>query len=124
MDDANDWIISVERIYSISEVHSIANSKGDVSMVGVFSDNTDKTIYEFMELLEINLIGWGSNRQRANTLFNDHLSENIKSKTITISDNFAQLKDWLFKEKPFRHLESLAGRFLALSIFQVFGWQQ
>ena len=67
-------------------------------MVGVFSDNADKTIYEFMELLEINLIGWGSNKQRANTLFNDHLSENIKSKTITIADNFAALKDWLFKE--------------------------
>ena len=95
---ANDWIIGVERIYSISEVHSIASSKGNVSMVGVFSDNADKTIYEFMELLEINLIGWGSNKQRANTLFNDHLSENIKSKTITIADNFAALKEWLFKE--------------------------
>ena len=98
LDNANDWIIGVERVYALSEVHSIANSKGNVSMVRVFSDNADKTIYEFMELLEINLIGWGSNKQRANTLFNDHLSENIKSKTITIADNFAALKQWLFKE--------------------------
>ena len=98
LDHANEWIMNVEQIYSSSEAHASGNVKGDLSMVGVFSDNAKKSIYEFVEDLEIALVGWGSNKQRAMLVFSKHLSEDIKAKSLNISDDYQKLKSWLFKE--------------------------
>ena len=61
---------------------------------GVFSDNTDKTIFEFLESFELGYIDWGNNRQRASKLSN-HLSDDLKDKLITRSDNYALMREWL-----------------------------
>ena len=98
LDQANNWILQVEIIYSTSEAHAIGNSKGDTSNIGIFTDNADKTVYEFLDEIEIGLLGWGTTRQRAAQLYNRHLSEDIKSRTLDCSDNFIELKKWLIKE--------------------------
>ena len=67
--------------YTNAEVHSIKGSPGDVANVGVFSDNADKTIFEFLESFELGYIDWGNNRQRASKLSN-HLSDDLKDKLI------------------------------------------
>ena len=38
LDQANDWILQVEIIYSNSEAHAVSNSKGDISNVGIFTE--------------------------------------------------------------------------------------
>ena len=98
LDQANDWILQVEIIYSNTEAHSVSNLKGDISNVGIFTDNAEKTVYEFLEEIEIGLLGWGTSRQRAAQLYNRHLSEDIKSRTLDCSDNFTDIKKWLIKE--------------------------
>ena len=98
LDAANDWIISVEQIYSSSEAHASGSTRGDLSQIEKFSDNKSKSIYEFFEDLEIGLVGWGTNKQRATLIYSKYLSEDIKSKTINISDDYKKLKAWLFKE--------------------------
>ena len=98
LDQANNWILQVEIIYSTSEAHAIGSSKGDTSNIGIFTDNADKTVYEFLDEIEIALLGWGTSRQRAAQLYNRHLSEDIKSRTLDCSDNFPDLKKWLVKE--------------------------
>ena len=98
LDNANDWIINVEHIYSSSEAHASCSVKGDLSGVGIFSNNANKSIYEFFEDLEIALVGWGSNKQRAMLVFSRHLTEDIKAKSLNISDDYQKLKAWLFKE--------------------------
>jgi len=98
LDAANDWIISVEQIYSSSEAHASGSTRGDLSQIEKFSDNKSKSIYEFFEDLEIALVGWGTNKQRATLIYSKYLSEDIKSKTINISDDYKKLKAWLFKE--------------------------
>ena len=49
-----------------AEVHSIKGLPGDIA--GVFSDNADKTIFEFLEAFELGYIDCGNNRQRASKL--------------------------------------------------------
>ena len=98
LDQANNWILQVEIIYSSSEAHAVSNSKGDISNIGVFTDNAEKTVYEFLEEIEIGLLGWGTSRQRAAQIYNRHLSEDIKSRTLDCSDNFSDIKKWLIKE--------------------------
>ena len=90
--------MNVEKIYSLSEAHASSSVKGDLSGVGIFSNNANKSIYEFFEDLEIALVGWGPNKQRAMPVFSKHLTEDIKAKSLNISDDYQKLKAWLFKE--------------------------
>ena len=98
LNTANKWILNVEHVYSTSEAHAISSAKGNVGAVGIFSDNADKTIYEFIEQLDLALTGWGSNTQRASELYHNHLSEDIKTKTVNISTSYLSLKEWLVSE--------------------------
>ena len=86
LDSAENWCLRVEELYNKAEVHSINSSKGDLSNVGIFSDNVKVTIYEFLEAAEIAYLGWGNSIQKENRLYNKHLSEEIKSKLINMSD--------------------------------------
>ena len=98
LESANNWVLEVERVYSSSEAHALGGFKGDLSGVGIFSNNTEKSIFEFFEDLELGLTGWGTGKQRATQLFNNHLSENIKSQTQDISYSYSKLKSWLYKK--------------------------
>ena len=98
LETSNDWVLEVEQIYSKSEAHTVGTLRGDLSGVGIFSDNADKTVFEFFEELEMGFTGWGTGRQRATLLYSKHLSDEIRSKTLDISDNYHKLKSWLFKE--------------------------
>ena len=95
LDSAENWCLKVEELYNKAEVHSINTAKGDASDVGVFSDNAKVTVYEFLESAEIAYLGWGNSVQKANRLYNHHLSEEIKSKLINMSDSYAEMKSWL-----------------------------
>ena len=74
-----------EELYNKGEIHSITSSKGDTNDVGILSDNTQVTIYKFLNSAEIAYMGWGNSIQRTNRLYNRHLSEVIKSKLINKS---------------------------------------
>ena len=77
MDRAQDWCLDTEELYNMAEVHSINTSKGDASDVGVFSDNSQVTVFEFLESAELAYLGWGKSVQKVNQLYNKHLSEEI-----------------------------------------------
>ena len=76
-------------------MQSINTSKGDASDVGVFSDNSQVTVFESLESADLAYLGWGKSVQKANCLYNKHLSEEIKAHIINISDNYAVVKTWL-----------------------------
>ena len=95
LDNAENWCLRVEVLYNKAEIHSINTSKGDTADVGIFSDNAKVTVYEFLEAAEIAYLGWGNSVQKANRLYNRHLSEEIKSKLINKSDSYAEMKQWL-----------------------------
>ena len=63
----------------------------------VFSDNAEITIFEFLETAELAYLGKENRAQKANRIFNKHLSEEIKLKVINISDNYAEMKAWLIQ---------------------------
>ena len=94
LDQAEAWGSHIVQAYTNAEVHSIKGSPGDVANVGVFSDNAVKTIFEFLDSFELGYIDWGNNRQRASKLSN-HLSDDLKDKLITRSDNYALMREWL-----------------------------
>ena len=75
-------------------MHSIKGSPGDIADVGIFSDNADKTVFKFLESFELGYIDWGNNRQRASKLCK-HLSDDLKDKLMTRSDNYALMREWL-----------------------------
>ena len=77
-----------------AEVHLIKGSPGDIADVGIFSNNTVKTVFEFLESFELGYIDWRNNRQRASKLCK-HLSVDLKDKLMTRSDNYALMREWL-----------------------------
>ena len=78
-------------------MHSINTSKGDAADFGVFSDNSKVTVLKFLESSELAYLGWGNSVQKANRLYNRHLSEEIKSRLINICDNYELMRKWLIK---------------------------
>ena len=86
MDKAQNWCLEIEQEYNKAEVHSINTSNGDTEDVGTFSDNSEITVFEFLEAAELAYLGWGTSVQKANRLYNRHLSEEIKSRLINIRD--------------------------------------
>ena len=60
----------------------------------MFSDNADKTIFEFLESFELGYIDWGNNHQRASKL-SKHLSDDLKDNLMKRSDNYALMREWL-----------------------------
>ena len=65
LDQAEAWGSHIVSAYTNAEVHSIKVSPGDIANIGIFSDNTDKTIFKFLELFELGYIDWRNNQQRA-----------------------------------------------------------
>ena len=53
------------------------------------------TVFEFLESADLAYLGWGKSIQKANGLYNKHLSDEIKSHIINISDNYSLMKTWL-----------------------------
>ena len=95
MNEAQAWCQDIEELYNKAEVHSINTSKGDTADVGIFSDNSQVTVFKFLESAELAYLGWGNSIQKANRLYNKHLSDEIKSHLINISDNYNLMKTWL-----------------------------
>ena len=95
MDMAKAWCLDIEDLYKKAEVHSINTSKGDAADVGIFSDNSQVTVFEFLESAELAYLGLGNSIQKANRLYNKHLSDEIKSHILNISDNYSLMKTWL-----------------------------
>ena len=94
MDEDHDWCQDIEELYNKAEVHSINTCKGDAADLGIFSDNSQVTVFEYLESAELVYLGWANSLQRANRLYNKHLSNEIKS-SINISDNYNLMKTWL-----------------------------
>ena len=94
LDNAESWALHVVQAYTRAEVHSIKGSPGDIADVGIFSDNADKTVFEFLESFEPGYIDWGNNRQSASKLCK-HLYDDLKDKLMTRSDNYALMREWL-----------------------------
>ena len=94
LDNAETWALHIVQAYTSAEVHSIKGSPGDIADVGIFSDNADKTVFEFLESFELGYIAWGNNSQCASKLCK-HLSDDLKDKLMTRSDNYALMREWL-----------------------------
>ena len=94
LDSAESWGSHVVQANTNAEVHSIKGSPGDVANVGIFSNNADKTIFEFLKSFELGYIDWGINQQRTNKL-SKHLSDDLKDTLLTKSDNYALMREWL-----------------------------
>ena len=94
LDRAESWAMSMVQAYTNAEVHSIKGSLRDIADVGIFSDNFDKTVFEFLESFELVYIDWGNNRQRASKL-SKHLSDDLQAKLMTQSDSYALMREWL-----------------------------
>ena len=60
MDRAQSWCLEIEREYNKAEVHLINTSKGDTEDVGMFSDNSETTVFEFLEAAKLAYLGWGN----------------------------------------------------------------
>ena len=82
MNEAQAWCQDIEELYNKAEVHS-------------YNFLTILTVFEFLESAELAYLGWGNSIQKANRLYNKHLSDEIKSHINNISDNYSLMKTWL-----------------------------
>ena len=65
MDKAQLWCLNIKDLCNKTEVHSINTSKGDAADVGVFLDNSQTTVFEFLEAAELAYLRWGKSVQQA-----------------------------------------------------------
>ena len=98
LQDAGNWCLRVEALYSQMEVHAVHNSKGDTTGIGIFQDNFEQIVYEFIDDLETAFLGSGTNKQRGQRVWAKHLSESLKTKLINKSDDFIKIKEYLIAE--------------------------
>ena len=61
----------------------------------MFSVNSKVTVFEFLVAAELAYLGWVNSVEKANRLYNKHLSDEIKSHLINISDDYSMMKTWL-----------------------------
>ena len=66
MDKAQAWCLVIEELYNKAEVHSINTSKVDAVDVGIFSDNSQVIVFEFLKSAELAYLGWGNSIKKAN----------------------------------------------------------
>lgn len=45
----DDWVLNVESVYARSEAHAISDSREDISRLGMFNNNAEKTIFKFIK---------------------------------------------------------------------------
>ena len=83
MDLAQTWCLNVEDLYNKTEVHFINTSTGDAADFGIFSDNSQTTVFEFLEAVELAYLGWGNSVQKANRLYNKH---DLWVREMTVTD--------------------------------------
>ena len=69
-DKAQTWCLDIEELYNKAEVHLINTSKGDAVDVGIFSDNSQVMVCEFLESSDLAYQGWGNSIQKANRFYN------------------------------------------------------
>ena len=82
LDNVDSWALHIVLAYTSAEVHSMKGSPGDIADVGIFSNNADKTVFEFLESFELGYIDQGNNQQCASKLFK-HLTDDPKDKLMT-----------------------------------------
>ena len=72
------------------------------------------TIFEYLDAAELAYLGWGNSTQKANRLYNKHLSEEIKSQLISLSDDYKRTKNWLIENygSPSRIVSDIIGDLL------------
>ena len=90
----NPGLLMLFRLTPAPRCTLLKESPGDIADVGIFSDNADKTVFEFLESFELGYIDWGNNRQCASLLCK-HLSDDLKDKLMTRSDKYALMREWL-----------------------------
>ena len=56
LDNIESWALHMVQTYTSAEIHSIKCFSGDIADVGIFSNNTDKTVFEFIESFELGYI--------------------------------------------------------------------
>ena len=83
LDSAESWALLIVQAYTSAEVNSIKGSPGDIADVGIFSDNADKKVFEFLKAFELGCIDWGNNRQCASKLCK-HLSDDLTEIDVKI----------------------------------------
>ena len=58
----------------------------DISHITIFADNSDMTVYEFFNEIEMSVMGWGMNSQGVYLLLK-LLSKELKTKTEDVSES-------------------------------------
>ena len=94
---ADDWVLTVELLHTESEAHAVSGEKWDVTHISVLADNSDKTVYEFFNEMEMSLMGGGTHAQWT-YLIPYLLSEEIKTETDGVSESYNETKDQLIQD--------------------------
>lgn len=103
LDAAENWCLRIEELYNKAEIHSTL-LKGILMMSGSFLI-MPLSLSEFLQSAELAYLGWGNSIQKANRLYNSHLSEEIKSKPINKCDSYIEMKQLLIQQLLIQHLE-------------------
>ena len=83
---------AVELLYTACDAHGVSGVRGDITYIIVFTDNSDKTVYEFFNEIEMSLMGWGMNGQPVDDVsesycaIKSHLIQDYGSADRIVSD--------------------------------------
>ena len=93
---ADDWYKIVWSRWKDDELYNVSTQGNSSANIGVFSANGELTIYDFLERFENYCCGTTS--VRADKLYSDHLSPQIKAKIPHLRMNLHGIKQYLITE--------------------------
>ena len=97
LSDARDWCTTLISKYDELDC---ANKPVDSKLfegLGVFTEDSETSIYEFLKKFDTFMEDMGSKTDRASLLYEQHLDENIKLLTVHLRGDLDKLKAWLLK---------------------------
>ena len=104
LDRAESWAMSMVQAYTSAEVHSIQGSPGDIADIGIFSNNADGTVFEFLESFELGYIDWGNNRHLSAIIAALQQLEKLICTNVALG---AELRDCLYSRNTLTSLGKL-----------------
>ena len=98
LEQAREWINQVETAFVEHEVYSVDSGENLAIELQVFTGAGPQTVFEFLDDFERKHRSVATSKEKAKQLFGSYLTEEIKTLTSSISENYIGLKEWLVKQ--------------------------
>ena len=99
VEKAESWITAVNKVYRTLEIHTMKASKDITIEITEFSPDGSQTVFEFLLDFERKYRARGTESQKADVLWRQHLSQKLKNELDHVKTDLGMMKKKLIEKK-------------------------